>query len=195
MPCARGVEPGTLVEIGPEAAWLSLDPGFQSWYMEFSGTGLGFIESQMAKDEQLMAILGSKLLESQKRAAETAEAQMMRQMGEESVVMSAALSVSKAIEKSLWYMAYWMGEDNAEVSVSMTSALTDLQLSDADLRLIFEALQAGRLSEQTWYEALIRRTIIRGREWEEEQALARLNSEPRMGDAVDLGPETEKDAA
>lgn len=186
-PCASGVPSDDLeLSIGAESAWAFSNPDFKTWYLEFSGSGLGFVRGEVEADERLMAVLGARLLETQKRAAETAEAMTLRQAGEQATVMTIALSVSKALEKALWWMAWWRNVEAPVVSVSLTSALIELQLTTEDLRTLFAALQAGRISEQTWLEALVRKQLVKGRTWEDEQALVAEAADERAQEAAVL---------
>ena len=179
-PCASAVPDGESLRIGSESAWTSTDPNFKSWYLEFSGQGIKAIEDAIERDEHLMSLLGSRLLETQKRAAETAEAMVIRQASEDSVIMSAARSVEKAIEKSLQSMSWWMGEEYPKVNVSLTQSLQDLQLTTADMIVIMRSYQSGLISEQSFLEALIRKQYIRGRNWSEEAALPRIDPELQL---------------
>jgi hypothetical protein len=55
----------------------------------------------MDRDEKLLAVLGSRLLQDQKKVGETAEAIRLRQSGEESVRGAIATSVSKSLTQVL----------------------------------------------------------------------------------------------
>jgi hypothetical protein len=62
----------------------------------------------MERDERLMAILGTRLLETQKREAETAEALQLRHAGEESILSTLALSVSDSLTRVLRIVSWWI---------------------------------------------------------------------------------------
>lgn len=185
-PCASSVPDGLELRIGSETAWTSSSPDFKAWFLEYSGAGIGSIQEAIERDEHLMALLGSRLLETQKRASETAEAMVIRQAGEDSVVMSAARSVEKGIEKALWHMAYWVGEEDPKTSVSLTGGLNDLMIGAQDMVVMFKAVQAGLLSEQAWIEAMIRKNWVRGVDWEEEAKRPRIDlPDPKTGVSMD----------
>ena len=180
-PCASAIPDGLDLKIGSESAWTSTDKDFKAFYLEFSGSGIGAIQDAIERDEHLMALLGSRLLETQKRASETAEAMIIRQASEDSVVMSAARSVEKALEKALWHLAFWVGQENPKVSVSLTSAMSDLMLSTADMVVILKSYQAGLISERSFLESFIRKQYIRGRDWQEEAALPKIETPVPVG--------------
>jgi len=58
--------------------------GLGSW--EFTGQGLTTFERAMDRDEKLMAVLGSRMLEDAKKVGETATAIELRQSGEHTVL-------------------------------------------------------------------------------------------------------------
>jgi hypothetical protein len=62
------------LRIGSSTAWVTDTVGAQAGFLEFTGQGLSTFERAMDHAERLMAILGSRLLESQKRVSESAEA-------------------------------------------------------------------------------------------------------------------------
>ena len=95
--------------------------------------------------------------------------------------MSAAESVGKGLEKALWNMAWWAGEEKPKVSVSLTSALQDLQLSTADMVVILKSYQAGLISHQAFLEAFIRKQYIRGVDWETEAKRERIENPTPVG--------------
>ena len=180
-PCASAIPDGLDLKIGSETAWTSTDKDFKAFYLEFSGSGIGAIENAIERDEHLMSLLGSRLLETQKRASETAEAMIIRQASEDSVVMSAAESIGKGLEKALWHAAFWAGDTDPKISVSLTSSLQDLQLSTQDMVVILKSYQAGLISEQSYLEAMIRKKYIRGRDWQEEAALPKIETPVPVG--------------
>jgi hypothetical protein len=61
----------------------------------------------MDRDEKLMAVLGSRLLQDQKKVGETAEAIRLRQSGEESVLSTIATSVSESLSQVLRWVYWW----------------------------------------------------------------------------------------
>ena len=61
----------------------------------------------MDRDEQLMAVLGSRMLEAQKRVGETAAAIELRQSGENCVLSGVSLSVSDSLTQVLRWVYWW----------------------------------------------------------------------------------------
>jgi len=92
-----GFDKTATLRIGSSTAWVSETEGARAGYLEFTGQGLSTFERAMDRDERLMAVLGSRLLEGQKRVGETAQAIELRQSGENSILGSVASSVSESL--------------------------------------------------------------------------------------------------
>jgi hypothetical protein len=76
-----GFDKSSTLRIGSSTAWFSETQGATAGYLEFTGQGLMTFERAMDRDERLLAVLGSRLLEDQKKVGETAEAIQLRQSG------------------------------------------------------------------------------------------------------------------
>src|SRR5438093_9570159 len=69
-----GFDKAATLRIGSSTAWVSETPGATAGFLEFKGQGLMTFENAMDRDERLMAVLGTRMLEAQKRVGETAQA-------------------------------------------------------------------------------------------------------------------------
>ena len=78
-----GFDKNSSLRIGSSTAWVAETPGATAGFLEFHGQGLSTFERAMDRDEQLMAVLGTRMLESQKRVGETAAAIELRQIRRE----------------------------------------------------------------------------------------------------------------
>jgi len=72
--------------------------------------GLMTFERALDRVERLLTVLGSRLLESQKRVSESAAALAIRQAGESSIIASISTSVSSSMNAILRWV-YWWPED------------------------------------------------------------------------------------
>ena len=106
-----GFDKSATLRIGSSTAWCSETVGATAGYLEFTGQGLTTFERAMDRDERLMALLGSRLLEDQKKVGETAEAIRLRQSGEESVLSGIATSVSESLTQVLHWVYWWHSHD------------------------------------------------------------------------------------
>ena len=76
-----GFDKAATLRIGSSTAWVSGDAGGDGWVPGVHGQGLTTFERAMDRDERLMAVLGSRMLEDEKRVGETATAIELRQSG------------------------------------------------------------------------------------------------------------------
>ena len=102
-----GFDKSSSLRIGSSTAWVAETPGATAGFLEFTGQGLTTFERAMDRDERLMAVLGTRMLEAQKRVGETAEAIELRQSGENSVLSSVSLSVSDSLTHVLRWVYWW----------------------------------------------------------------------------------------
>ena len=68
-----GFDKTTELRIGSSTAWVADSVGAVAGFLEFRGHGLSTFETAQARDERLMAVLGSRMLEDTKRVGETGQ--------------------------------------------------------------------------------------------------------------------------
>ena len=83
-------------------------PTARAGMLEFTGQGLQPLSARQSK-EKLMAVLGARLLEEQKKAVESYDTLSTRLAGEQSVLRSLAGTVSTGLSKLLEWAALWQG--------------------------------------------------------------------------------------
>ena len=81
--------------------------GATASFLEFKGDGLSTFERALDRVERLLAVLGSRLLESQKRVSESAEALAIRQVGESSIIAGISASVTASLNEVLRWVYWW----------------------------------------------------------------------------------------
>ena len=175
-----GFDKGAELRIGSSTAWQTETVGATAGFLEFKGSGLETFERAMDRDERLMAILGSRMLEAPKRVGETAEAIELRQSGENSVLMTLALSVSDSVSQVLRWVYWWnsteaLPEDVGEdvVLLQLNTDFTARGLSSEEITSIVSAWQAGAISQATMFDLFRRGEVLPvGRTDEEEAKLA-----------------------
>jgi hypothetical protein len=190
-----GFDPDSSLKIGSTTAWISSTIGATAGFLEFTGQGLETFERAMERDERLMAILGTRLLESQKREAETAEALQIRHAGEESILTSIATSLSESVSSALKFATWWMpasGASGEESPDALTHQFITLNtdfgikgITGRDLQAIVAAWQAGAISQDTMFELFRKGEILPdGRSNSEELSLLTRNPNPDPGRAA-----------
>jgi hypothetical protein len=169
---------GTL-RIGSSTAWVTETAGATAGFLEFTGQGLTTFERAMDRDERLMAVLGSRMLEDVKKVGETATAIELRQAGEYSILGTVALSVSESLTQVLRWVYWWNSTEELPDDVSETKVLLRLNtdfsakgLASQDVQAVVAAWQAGAISQETMHELFRRGEVLpEGRTVEEEKKL------------------------
>ena len=155
------------LRIGSSTAWVSDNAGAAAGFLEFRGHGLSTFEKAQDRDERLMAVLGSRMLEDTKRVGETADAIELRQAGENSILMTLALSVSDSITNVLRWVYWWNSTEALPDAISPDSVLLRLNtdftakgLSPLELTAIVGAWQAGAISQTTMFDLFRKGEIL-----------------------------------
>jgi hypothetical protein len=183
-----GFDKSATLRIGSSTAWVSETPGATAGFLEFTGQGLSTFERAMDRDERLMAVLGSRLLESQKRVGETAEAIELRQSGENSILSNVATSVSESLTQVLRWAYWWNSAEETPDAVTDAVALVELNtdfstkgLTAQELTAVVKSWQSGALSRDTMHELFRKGEILPdGRTNEEDARLIEAGS-PKPG--------------
>ena len=154
-----GFDKTSTLRIGSSTAWVAETPGATAGFLEFTGQGLTTFERAMDRDERLMAVLGSRLLEDQKKVGETAQAIELRQSGEYSVLGSVATSVSESLTQVLRWVYWWNSTEDVPDSVTSGEVLMQLNtdfstkgMDSQELQAVVAAWQSGAISQDTMFE-------------------------------------------
>lgn len=150
-PWAAGFgDSSTELSVGGERAWMSSDPQAKCGYLEFTGAGLAAIEKALSRLESQMAVLGARMLEEQKRAAETAETLKIRYSGDSATLSSIVTNVEQGLEKALKLAAKWLGRDDIKVQVTMNKEFVSTKLTPEELTALVGARQQNSISLETF---------------------------------------------
>jgi len=167
------------LRVGSEAAWVTEKENARAGYLEFTGAGLGHIQTGMIEKQDLMAVLGARLLEESKKAAETAEAIRLRQGGERSVLTRVADTVSEGWTMVLRWVAQWVKPGEVgEVGVALSRDYDVARLSPEELTALVGAMQAGGISWNTVFWNLQRGEMVPDGVTEDEEARMILDGPP-----------------
>jgi hypothetical protein len=176
-----GFDKTSTLRIGSSAAWVSETPGATAGFLEFTGQGLTTFERAMDRDERLMAVLGSRLLEDQKKVGETAMAIELRQSGEHSVLSCVATSVSESLTQILRWVYWWNSTEDVpdavtsgEVLIQLNTDFSTKGMDSLEIQAVVAAWQAGAISRDTMFELFRKGEILPdGRTNQDETALVR----------------------
>jgi hypothetical protein len=182
-----GFDKNSSLRIGSSTAWVAETPGATAGFLEFTGQGLTTFERAMDRDEQLMAVLGTRMLESRKRVGETAAAIELRQSGENSILNTVSLSVSASLTQVLRWVYWWnstepipdaIGPDLVLASLNTDFSITGMSFQE--IAALVAAWQAGAISQDTMLDLFRAGEVIApGRTNEEELALLATEKTPK----------------
>ena len=189
-----GFDKTASLHIGSSTAWVAEAPGATAGFLEFTGQGLTTFERAMDRDEQLMAVLGSRMLEAQKRVGETAAAIELRQSGENCVLSSVSLSVSDSLTHVLSWVYWWNSTEATPEAIGDSAVLVNLNadfstkgMASDEITAIVAAWQAGAISRETMFDLFRKGEVLPvGRSNEEEMKL--VGSTPRPSPGADAPP-------
>jgi len=174
------------LQIGARAAWVTETLGATAGFLEFKGDGLQTFERAMDRVENLLAVLGARLLESQKRVSESAEALQIRQSGDSSVIADLSIVVSKSLSRALHWIYWWHSTEEHPDQVSHENVLIQLnrdfdilRLTGKEIEALVMAWQSSAISQDTLLHQFDRGDILpAGRSPAEELALIKANPPP-----------------
>lgn len=174
------------LRIGSSTAWVAEAPGATAGYLEFKGQGLTTFERAMQQDEQDMAVLGSRMLEEQRRMGETAASIELRQSGENSVLSGVSLSISESLSHVLRWVFWWNSTETSPEFIGENSVLMTLNsdfslkgMASDQIKAIVAAWQAGAISRDTMLDLFRMGDVLPvGRSNEEEAKLVATAPQP-----------------
>ncbi len=186
----------TEARVGSAVAWKFHSEQATVGYLEFSGAGLEALDKSLTKKEQLMAVLGARLLEQQKQDAEAARTVALRHAGENSVLASIAESATAGLLKVLGWVANWSNSSSG-ITLKLN---TDFLISPIDASILtnlLSAVQAGNMSHEAFFYNLERAQLF-PEGWTLEQEKAAIEAGPPMAppgtvDNAQAGTQPEND--
>lgn len=155
QPWAAGFKSPGVMTIGSSVAWMTENHEAKAGYLEFSGQGLAALREQMDRKKKEMASLGARLIEEQQPAAggtEAAETVKLRQSGEMSVLSRVTINISKALSRTLRFLAMFHGLPNPkEVGVVLNMDFGVYGMEPDMLNALLLQVQAGAMSWNTYF--------------------------------------------
>lgn len=160
-PVAIGADPDdkTAIGLGP-TQFIKLPTGADAKMLEFSGKGLETLAKNMDRKENMMVLLGARLLEVDKAGVEAAETHRIRHSGENSILASIADVTGRGIKKALETAVQWAGASGGEVKVQVNKDFFDMPMSPQMLEALLKSWMAAGISKQTYLTALQRGEIL-----------------------------------
>lgn len=158
-PWAAGFGSDAQLRLGGKTAWVSDDPNARCGYLELTGKSIETIKVALNDLEKQMAVIGGRWLEQQKKAAEAAETVSMHYSGDTATLSTVVTSAEQGLRKAINYLSRWLGqEENAEVKLNRD--FVSGKMSAQDITALLQALQAGKISIDTFLYNLQRGEIL-----------------------------------
>lgn len=190
-PCFAGFdfEEGKKIALGPGAVHHSIDPSAKSWFMQTGGQGLESIERGLDRLERQMAIVGARLLEEQRPGVEAAETVRLRSSGDSATLSDVAGNIENGLTDVLKNIGFWVGIPETECQVSVNKDFVSSRLAPQDITALLQAVQAGRISEDTFIWNLQQGEVLQaGRTIDEEkEAIAEDENKRNFGAGSPMG--------
>lgn len=191
-PWITGASEKDKIEIGPSAAIILPDPQAKVGMLEFTGTGLNAVKERLEGLERKMAALGARILEEQKKDAESGDALKIRQGGDASVLAGISDAISRAAESILARMLWWQegaGDQEPDVTVALNMDFFAVSMDPQLLVALMQTWQAGAMSKETFVWNLKRGEFMpEDRTVEDEMAKLETETPPGMGDTTKQAP-------
>ena len=174
---------GEKLYIGSASAWIFPAADAKASYLEFTGQGLGALESLKKEKEAGVAALGARMLAPEKTGVEASETFRLRQSGEGAVLSSIVNLVGAALTKVLHIIEMWSNVETKAI-VTLNKDFIESGLSAQELVALVQSWQAGALPKEELFNNLKKGELVKP-ETTFEQYSAQLEIEmPNLGDAL-----------
>jgi hypothetical protein len=179
-PFAFGFSLASGLSVGPEMALVSTNENAKCGYMEFTGQGLKSVREALNDMKMEMSILGARILEEQKRVGESAEALILRGRGDSATLSTIVNSNEEGLKKIVHYLCYWLNYevDPDEVNLKLNKDFISARLNSQDFMVLIQALQAGKISVDTFlYNLQVGEILPEERTIDQEKILIEKDTE------------------
>ena len=145
-----------------------LEPDFK--YVGPSGTGIEAHERAIAAERSNAISAGARLLDSEKRAAESGDALRLRYTAQTATLTTISQASAAGLEKALRYVAIMIGADPEQVVVKPNLQFVDQVMDPQQAVNLVKVWQAGAISKLSLFENLQRGELISAeRSFEDEE--------------------------
>ena len=191
-----GFDKTASLRIGSSTAWMSDSPDAKAGFLEFTGQGLTTFERAMDRDEMSMAVLGSRMMEEQRRVGETAASIELRQSGENSVLSAVSFSISDSLSHVLRWAFWWNSTEatpeaigDKVVMVTLNADFTLSGMASTEINAVVAAWQVGAISRDTMFDLFrLGEVLPAGRSNEEEARLLKNGFAPQPSPGTGAPP-------
>lgn len=179
VPVQEGHEPPFQLVLGSQRAVYLPNADAEIGLCECSGHGVKPNQERGEDIKKEMAVLGARLLESQRSGVEAAETAYLRQSGEASTLGNIVMSVSSAMRKALEMADIWLGGPGTDINFTLNEDFIDVVINPQLLTTLSDMVSKEYISWDTFfYNLAIGELVPPGRSAEEERDL--IESQPPM---------------
>lgn len=138
------------LRIGAGTAWVTENVNAKAGFLEFTGQGLGALDTAMTEKKELMASLGARLFANSKGGVEAAETVRLRQSADTATASSIANLVSKGLTKAYqMYLAFQRTQEGTTAVVQINTDVLDATMSADDAIKLVSLWQQRGISRHT----------------------------------------------
>jgi hypothetical protein len=146
--------------------------------LEYTGQGLEALEKRLEVKENQMAILGARMLEAQKKQAETADTAAIHRSGEQASLAGQANTISRAMNNVLAWFAAWAGQ-SGDTKFAINTDFFAIPLDAQTILALVSSWQQGAISKETLFDNFQRGEIVsEATTFEDEEA--KISNNPPM---------------
>lgn len=156
-------------------------------FLEFSGSGLGQLQIAMERDEERMAILGARIISQERKGVESAETAKIHRAGENSVVATFAMEMSKVFTNIVkCYLSWTTGKEvTDDVRLEINTDYDVVNMSAQELTALVSLWQSGGISKKILFKNLKEGEIIPADvDFDEMEGEIELDKEKNLLDMV-----------
>lgn len=145
-PAIDGGDQGSNYNVGPNNLWL-LGEEDEPGILEFTGSGLTYLENALEQKQSQMATLGSKLqVQGKKMAAQSGAASQMAALGEQATLNSISHNIDAGMNKVFEWVVNFAGlEGRFVIWLSMNKDFERADISAREMRAIESLYERGLL--------------------------------------------------
>lgn len=164
-----GYQGESKIYIGGPTANALPDAAARAYFVE-TASDFAALRTNLEDKKSQMAVLGARMLETQRDGVEAAETTAQHRKGEESQLATMAQAISRSMRKVLTWYSAWYGVAG-DVVFEINRDFLPIRMSAQELTALVSAWQSGAISGATLHQNLQRGEIVESDvTYEEEQA-------------------------
>lgn len=148
------------IAVGPGCSNNITQTDGRAELLEFTGAGLKSIADAKADDVAIMAAIGARMLQPQRKGVQAAETARIEQAGESATLTTVSDSVEVMITNALSTAVWWLGGDPGAVSVELNKDFIDASINPQQLQALTQSWQSGAISIDTYLYNLKRGELL-----------------------------------